>query len=162
MIGGSPSLRRSRLIVTFTTAENGSTASSQARASSSSGDTTVPARGEQQFEHGELLGGQIEPPAGAVGDPPARVERQIAAAHHRRERRLGAPRERADPRDQLGEGERLGQVVVGAQAEPGDAILDPADAVSISTRCARPRLTSVSHTRSPCTPGRSRSSTITS
>ena len=35
-----------------------------------------------------------------------------------------APRERPQPREQLGERERLGQVVVGAAVEPGDAVLD--------------------------------------
>src|ERR1700733_14939121 len=42
MTGGSPSLRRSRLIVTLTALVNGSAISSQARSSSSSADTTRP------------------------------------------------------------------------------------------------------------------------
>jgi len=58
-------------------------------------------------------------------DAAAGVERQVAAAHHRREGGLGAPGQRTNPRDQLRESERLGQVVVRAQAEPSDPILDP-------------------------------------
>ena len=44
---------------------------------------------------------------------------------HRRQRRLGAPGQRADARDQLGERERLGQVVVGSEAQARHPVLDP-------------------------------------
>ena len=42
---------------------------------------------------------------------------------HRRDARLRTAGQRADPRDQHGERERLGQVVVGAEPEPVDQIL---------------------------------------
>ena len=45
-------------------------------------------------------------------------------AQDRRPARGRAPRERADPRDQLGEPERLGQVVVGADRQPLDEVLE--------------------------------------
>ena len=125
MIGGSPSLRRSRLIVTLTTAENGSAASSQARASSSSVETTLPACGQQQLEHRELLGARSSRRPARWAIAPAGVQGQVAAAHHRRQRRLRAPRQRPDARDQFGERERLRQVVVGAEAEARDPVLDP-------------------------------------
>jgi hypothetical protein len=42
-----------------------------------------------------------------VRKSPTGVEPQLAAAHHGRQRRLRAPRERSDPRDELGERKRL-------------------------------------------------------
>ena len=70
---------------------------------------------EQQLEHGELLRGQLEQAAAAARDPLRRVEAEVALREQRRQRRLRAAGERADPRDQLGERERLRQVVVGAE-----------------------------------------------
>ena len=56
--------------------------------------------------------------------PGGRIEAEIS--HLQQGGTLGraTPHERAKPREQLGERERLQQVVVGAGIEPGDAILD--------------------------------------
>ena len=53
-----------------------------------------------------------------------RVEPQVADLEHRGPLGLAPPRERAQPRQQLGERERLDEVVVGAAVEAGDAVLD--------------------------------------
>ncbi len=39
----------------------------------------------------------------------------------------GAPQQRLDARDQLADGERLGQIIVAAGAKPADAIVDRAE-----------------------------------
>ena len=52
------------------------------------------------------------------------VERQVARAERGRVRRPAAPRQRPQARDQLGESERLGHVVVGAEGEPVDEVVD--------------------------------------
>ena len=56
--------------------------------------------------------------------PAGGVELEVAVDERRCQRWARAPRQRADPRDQLGEVERLGEVVVGADAETLDAILE--------------------------------------
>src|SRR6266850_5648617 len=54
------------------------------------------------------------------------VEFQIANFQYRRRLGSRAPCERLDSRHQLGKGERLGQVVVGADVESGDPLLERA------------------------------------
>jgi hypothetical protein len=90
------------------------------------GGQDQPRRGEQTFEQCELLGTQLEPPAGAEGRPASRIQHDVAAAEGRWKRRGGTARQGADPGDQFGEGERLGQVVVGAETQPVDPVLDRA------------------------------------
>ncbi len=58
--------------------------------------------------------------------PPGAVELQVTALEHRRQRRLRPPGKGPHACDELGERERLWQVVVGAHAQPLDAILDAA------------------------------------
>ena len=53
-----------------------------------------------------------------------RVELQRADLEHRRALDRAATGERAQARQQLGERERLGQVVVGAAVQAGHAVLD--------------------------------------
>jgi hypothetical protein len=54
----------------------------------------------------------------------SRVEPQAPGREHRGPPARRAPHERPQPREQLGEGERLRQVVVGARVEPAHAVLD--------------------------------------
>ena len=53
-----------------------------------------------------------------------RVEPEVADREHRGPLGVAAARERAQPRQQLRERERLDEVVVGAAVEPGDAVVD--------------------------------------
>ena len=53
-----------------------------------------------------------------------RVELEVADLEHRGALDRAAAGERAQARQQLGERERLGQVVVGAAVEAGHAVLD--------------------------------------
>src|SRR5207237_9262172 len=82
------------------------------------------AGGEEQLEHGELLRAELEPATGAARDPLDGVEPDVPARQDRREGREASAGERADPGDELGEREGLGQVVVGPETEPVDAVLD--------------------------------------
>jgi hypothetical protein len=52
------------------------------------------------------------------------VKADAGALQDRRRGRPGAPSQRHHPRGQLRERERLGQVVVGAQGQPGDPLVD--------------------------------------
>ena len=59
----------------------------------------------------------------AAGAVPRAIDHQVAPLHDRG--RAGtAPPEGADARDQLGEGERLAEVVIRAQLQPVDPVLD--------------------------------------
>jgi hypothetical protein len=81
--------------------------------------------GAQQFgQHGELAVAQRDRPVAAANLPPGQVDAQVTAPDHRGQGGPGAPYQRVHPRRQLREGERLGQVVVGAQAQSGDAVAD--------------------------------------
>jgi hypothetical protein len=84
------------------------------------------AGGEQAFEDGELFRAQLQPSAGAERHPAVRVEDHLPVVEHRRHRGRGPPRQGADAGDQFGEIERLGQVVVGAEAESLHAVPDGA------------------------------------
>ena len=53
-----------------------------------------------------------------------RVEHEVGVAQQRRDRGLGASRQRADPRDQHREVKWLWQIVVRAEAEPIDQVVD--------------------------------------
>ena len=78
---------------------------------------------QEQLEQEELGPGQLDRPVAAADLARARVERQVGE----REQLVAAGRaaqERAQPREQLLERERLDQVVVGAGVEPGDAVVD--------------------------------------
>ena len=61
-----------------------------------------------------------------MANPAGGVEPDVAPDQDRRAGGLVASGERVDPRDELGEGERLGQIVVGAEAEAVDPVLDRA------------------------------------
>ena len=89
------------------------------------GDHPVPGR-EQALQQRELLRAEIKAPPGTERHPAARVERHVAALERGGQRRGGAAAKSADARGQLGEVERLGQVVVGAQPEAVHPVLDRA------------------------------------
>ena len=79
---------------------------------------------QQDLQDGELLDAQLELAPVAPDGPPAGVEIQVAVDEDRRQRRLCAAGERPDPRDELGERERLGKIIVRAEPEPVDAVRD--------------------------------------
>ena len=99
---------------------------SQTLSSSCSRVKTWPGLRGQEVEQVELLGGQVDRLAVALDGPAARVDPQLAEAHHvagqRRGGGLGPPQHGLDARDQLAGAERLGQVVVGAEPEPEDLV----------------------------------------
>ena len=58
------------------------------------------------------------------GLPADRVESEVRGDEDRRRLDRGTPRDGPEPRQELLEAERLGQVVVGPEVEPPDPILD--------------------------------------
>jgi D-alanyl-D-alanine carboxypeptidase/D-alanyl-D-alanine-endopeptidase (penicillin-binding protein 4) len=82
------------------------------------------ARLEQLLQQAELLAGQVERLPCAGRGACRLVEHHIRGDQHRRRRRRGPPTQRPDPGHQLVEGERLGQVVVGAELQPLDPVGD--------------------------------------
>ena len=102
---------------------NGSAASSQARSSSSSAETPVPGF-EQQLQHARTPWGRARAAARRGWPRGGRVQPQVPVA---RTGGSGGPcpaGQSADAGDEFGEGEGLGQVVVGAQAQAVDPVLD--------------------------------------
>src|SRR4051794_30616876 len=96
---------------------------STANSLSGSGSTPpLPAGAHQHREHGELLRRQRQHRA----VPSCRVSRDVqddpVLLQHRRRRRSRPPGQRLHPRGQLGEGKRLGEVVVGAERQSVDAV----------------------------------------
>ena len=81
-----------------------------------------PVSGHQHVQHTELFAGQRHQLPVPAGPAPRPVQRQLTAAHYRRNGRR-PPAERVDPRDQLREVKRLGQVVIRAQIQPVDAVI---------------------------------------
>ena len=67
------------------------------------------------------MGSSVAPAAGH--EVAARVDDQVADDDRRGAVAAPAAQERVQPRGELGEGERLDEVVVGARLQPGDAVL---------------------------------------
>ncbi len=74
----------------------------------------------------ELLGREIDLRLATPDLMGRRVEPQLADLDDRRPLALAAPHQGTEPGQQLGEGEGLGQVVVGAAVEAGDPVLERA------------------------------------
>jgi hypothetical protein len=59
----------------------------------------------------------------AADPPPGDIEREVVRPENRRCAATGASSDRVNPRNELGEVERLGQIVVGAESESHHAIV---------------------------------------
>ena len=80
---------------------------------------------DEHLEHGELLAGQRDVAAVAVDLAAERIQPQAGDLPHGRPV-VGAPAvERSEPEHELSELERLGEVVVGAEPEPGGLVVEP-------------------------------------
>ena len=85
----------------------------------------MPALHHQQLEQVELGLGELERSAAALGRAAERVEGEVGDPQQLLgSRHAGAAEQRAQPREQLVERERLDEVVVGAGVEPGHAVGD--------------------------------------
>ena len=121
--GGSPSLRRSRVIVTETMLLNGSTFGVPHVLEQLLRADHGAVGGQQHLQDPELLAGERERPRAAAGAVSRAVDRQVAAPQDRRRGRRPA-RERPHARDELGEHERLAEVVVRPQLQAVHPVLD--------------------------------------
>src|SRR5215510_11522017 len=74
------------------------------------------------LEQRPLARGQLDPAAAALHLARGRVERQVGQPQHRGASLRAAPEQGAHSRQELLERERLGQVVVGAEIEPGHLV----------------------------------------
>ena len=81
---------------------------------------------QERLEQRELLRGQVDHLAARLGAPRAHVEVDAADVERHRLAAVAAAGAQpgADAREQLLEHERLGDVVVGAEVEPGDRVGD--------------------------------------
>jgi hypothetical protein len=79
---------------------------------------------QEQFEPGELAGSQRDGGVPSADGSRRRVELEVARPQDGRPLARIAPQQGPQPGEQLGEGERLGQVVVGPGVEAVDAIAD--------------------------------------
>jgi hypothetical protein len=78
----------------------------------------------QLLEHGELPSGQRDLALAAAHAATSADEKHLAPLELHRRSATTPAIEGLDPRDQLGQGDRLADVVVGAQRQPGHPILD--------------------------------------
>src|SRR5215469_13081984 len=83
---------------------------------------------DQIFEHLKLARQELDLLAGAIGGARDKVEFEVADAQHRFLHHCRtSPRQRFDACQELGEGERLDQIVVAAAAQAAHAIVDFAE-----------------------------------
>src|SRR5262249_40586244 len=80
--------------------------------------------GHQQLKRPEFLRAERQRLAGPARGAPGWIEADAAMLEHGRQRWLRAAEQRANTRDQLGEGKRLRQVVISAELQAIDAVLD--------------------------------------
>jgi len=78
---------------------------------------------QQRLEDQQLPPRQVEIGAANRGGPVAVIEREPADPDDIGGQAAGSPQHRAQTRQQLLDRERLGEIVVGAAVEPGDAVL---------------------------------------
>ena len=81
--------------------------------------------GDENFEHGELLPGQRDVPAVPVDLAAERVQPQASDLPHGRPAVRAPAVECPEPEHELPQLERLGEVVVGAEPEPGGLVVKP-------------------------------------
>src|SRR6266567_1351932 len=78
---------------------------------------------DEQLQQGELLRAEGEHAVAAAYSAGGEVDLQVRDAVHRRCERGTPARQRLEPRQQLAEGERLGEVVVRPDLEPADTVV---------------------------------------
>ena len=110
-------------MVTDTMLLNGSTWASHTCSSSSSALTIAPSAARRGSQDPELLAGQGESTGAAGGAMPGAVDGEVAVVQDRRRGRR-TPGQGAYARHQLGKRERLSEVVVGAELQTVDPLLD--------------------------------------
>ena len=122
MTGGSPSLRRRRPMVTVTVLVNGSACSSQTCSSRSSALRKAGLARSRASRTANSLTDRSSVPSVAGGGAAQRVELDPGRAQGAGPRGGLAAGQGADAQHQLGEVERLGEVVVGAQGQAADPV----------------------------------------
>ena len=101
--------------------------------------SVVPLRRRQQLENAVFLAGQMQRLAVDLDRAAVEIDRQLAGADDRFGMALGAADDRLDARDQLAAVERLGQEVVGAEAEALDLVVELGEAGEDQDRRAHAR-----------------------
>ena len=90
--------------------------------------SVVPLRSAQELQHLVLLAGQVHAGAVHLDRLGVEIDDEVAGLDHRLGVALGAAHDGVDARHQLVLVERLGHVVVGAEAETADLVLDAGEA----------------------------------
>ena len=103
----------------------GSAFSSQARSNSVFGADDTAFGGDEDFEHGELLPGERDVASIAEDLPAEGVHPEARDLADRGSGVRASAVERPQPHDELSKLERFGEVVVGAELEPGSLVVDP-------------------------------------
>ena len=125
MIQGSPRRLRSAETVMRTALVNGSAFSIPRPLQELFGADDTAFGRDEDFEHGELLAGERDVAAVAVDLAAERIQAQPCDLSHGGPV-VGAPAiERSETEHELSELERLGEVVVGAEPEPGGLVVEP-------------------------------------
>src|SRR5262249_46982872 len=81
--------------------------------------------GDEDVEHGELLAGERDVAAVAVDLAAERIQTQARDLSYGWPVMSAPAIERSEPEHELAELERLGEVVVGAEFEPGGLVVEP-------------------------------------
>ncbi len=141
MANGSPSLRRSLLMVTVTVFVNGSAFSSQTLTKNCFGTEDGVLVVHKGFEHGKLFRREVERPAVAGGFVVQRVELDPGGAEDPGLGGWSAAGESADAEHELGEMERFCEIIVCSEAEAADPLQQefPTPSASAPWPGSRPR-----------------------
>jgi hypothetical protein len=81
--------------------------------------------GDENLEHGELLAGHGDVASVAVDLTPERIQPQACDRSYGRPVVGSSAVERSEAEREFSELERFGEVVVGAELEPGDLVVEP-------------------------------------